>query len=83
MKKVICINSKNFGNLDFTGPSHNEGDILTVSYEGMIYDIYSYQFVESGPAYAYSAWRYATLPDATADEIEAETKESIVPCPAY
>lgn len=83
MKKVICVNTKNYGNPDFPGPSHDEGDILTVSYEGMIDGIYSYQFVESGPDYAYSAWRYATLPDTTADEIESAPKESIVPCPAY
>jgi hypothetical protein len=44
----------------------------------MMYDVYSYQFIECGPMYAYSAWRFATLPDATADEMAEENKEAIV-----
>ena len=72
MKKVICIDSKNFGNPLFTGPSHKEGDTLTVTWEGDHDGIYSYEFAETGYYYRYSAWRYAVLPDATADEMQEE-----------
>ena len=78
MKKVVCIDARNPVNTDWHGPDPQEGDILTVSWEGMLYDIYSYQFVECGPDYAYSAWRYATLPDSTADEMQEESLEAII-----
>lgn len=73
MKKVVCINGRNKGNPLFSGPEHNEGDILTVSWEGMYDDVYSYKFVESGNYYMYSAWRYAPLTDL--DETTLVTEE--------
>lgn len=75
MKKVICINSKNFGNPDFKGPAPKEGDTLTVSWEGhcKIHNIYSYEFAEYDSRYRYSAWRFAPLSDL--DETELVTEE--------
>lgn len=73
MKKVVCVNAKNFGNPYFKGPSHQEGDVLTVAWEGYDQDIYSYEFVESGRTYRYSAWRYAPLDGQ--DETELVTEE--------
>ena len=63
MKKVVCIDARNPGNDDWHGPDPKEGDVLTVMWEGVLYDIYSYQFVEYGHNYAYSAWRFAPLSD--------------------
>jgi hypothetical protein len=73
MKKVVCIDARNYGNTNWDGPDPKEGDILTVSWEGMMYGIYSYQFVECGPDYAYSAWRFAPLNGA--DETALVTEE--------
>lgn len=72
--QVICIDQRNILNKEFSGPSPKEGDILTVSFDGMIDGIPSYQFVEFGPRYAYSKWRFAPLPgiDETEEVIEKE-----------
>lgn len=61
MKKVMCETVGMYGNDDFQGPNPKKGDILTVSWEGVLGGIYSYQFVECGPNYAYSAWRYVEV----------------------
>lgn len=73
MKKVVCIDTRDYGNDQWDGPEPKEGDILTVFWEGMLYGIYSYQFVECGKEYAYSAWRFAPITDI--DEAELVTEE--------
>lgn len=75
MKKVVCIDTKNYGNDEFDGPNPKEGDILTVSREGMFLDVYSYQFIECGPDYAYSAWRFAPLDGLDETELVTEAFE--------
>jgi hypothetical protein len=67
--KVICVDARNAKNDEFGGPNPKEGDTLTVSREGIIHGIYSYQFVEYGVKYAYSAWRFAQI-DSGIDETE-------------
>ena len=75
--RVVCIDSRNPVNDEWCGPDPKEGDILTVSWDGMLYGIYSYQFVEYGNAYAYSAWRFSPL-DSGLDETElVNTKEDV------
>jgi hypothetical protein len=73
MKKVVCINSKNYRNPLFDGPVPQEGDILTVSWEGIEFGEAYYQFAEYSQEYMYTAWRFAPLSDL--DETELVTEE--------
>lgn len=59
--KVICTDPCSIKNPEFTGPSPKKRDVLTVFYEGLIYGVYSYQFVEYGNKYAYSACRFEPI----------------------
>lgn len=58
MKKVICEHVGDYGNDEFDGPNPKQGDVLTVLWEGDYYGTYTYTFVEYGPDYGYSAWRF-------------------------
>jgi hypothetical protein len=58
MKKVKCIHVGDYGNDEFDGPNPKQGDVLTVMREFVYNHVPSYTFVEFGPHYAYSQWRY-------------------------
>lgn len=73
MKKVVCINSKNYLNPLFDGPRPEEGDILTVLLEETFYGILYYQLAEFPQKNWYAAWRFAPLSDL--DETELVTEE--------
>lgn len=73
MKKAVCVDSRNYKNPLFDGPRPQEGDIVTVSWEGFEYGIYYYQLVEYPQEYKYAAWRFAPISDI--DESELVTEE--------
>ena len=62
-KKVICEHVGDYGNDEFPGPNPKQGEILTVLREFLYHGVWTYTFVEFGPDYGYSAWRYRTVQD--------------------
>lgn len=73
MKKVVCINSKNYLNPLFDGPRPQEGDIVTVLSEETFCGLLYYQLAEFPQESRYAAWRFAPLSDL--DETELVTEE--------
>lgn len=70
------------------GPDLQIGSEYNVEYETLGYGKNGYGPVKCFKLveveyYVFDQRNFATLPDQTADDMESETKEAIVPCPAY
>lgn len=80
--RVICVTPFS-AHTSKDKPRPEVGDEDTVIGGHNIMGVHFYKLGRFDNGFSYQADHFATLPDQTADEIESETKESIVPCPTY
>lgn len=63
---------------DMPPPKMEVGDTFNVLDQYTFWDVLFYKLVEFGSSYGFDSKHFATLPDASADEMAEETKEAIV-----
>lgn len=68
---------------DMPPPKMEVGDIFNLLDTYSFCGVSFFKLVEFGKDYGFDARHFATLPAQDADEIEAETKEAIIPCPTH